>query len=66
MTVKAHMAGVKVLRIEIQEHAVSPADRRRPTVPVQTDTHQSAQSSVVARIAEARGGATEYFTRPTE
>ena len=50
------MTGIEVLRVEVQEHAASPAKGGRPTVPVVADARQGAQSPVIACVAEARGG----------
>ena len=56
MATVVHVAGIEVLRVEVQEHAASPAKGGRPTVPVVADVRQSAQSPIIARVAEARGG----------
>ena len=49
----AHVAGSEALRVEVQEHAASPAKGGRPTEPVVADVVQRARRVV----AEARGGA---------
>ena len=51
------VAGIEELRIKIQEHAVSSAESGRPTVSSIADVHWLAQSSIIARVTEARGGA---------
>ena len=56
----ARVAGIEVLRIEIQVHAVEATRGGRPTVTVKTDTLQIPQSPVAASVAEARGGAARH------
>ena len=46
------VAGIEILRVEPQEHAVSPAKSGRPTVPAAADARQNTRIP----IAEARGG----------
>ena len=53
MATVVHVAGIEVLRVEVQEHAASPAKGGRPTVPVVADAHRYARVCV----AVARGGA---------
>ncbi len=47
-----HAAGIEILRVEPQEHAVSPAKSGRPTVPAAADARQNTRIP----IAETRGG----------
>ena len=61
MATVVHVAGIEVLRVEVQEHAASPAKGGRPTVPVVADVRQSAQSPVIACVAEARGAPSGCF-----
>ncbi len=52
----ARVTRIQVARMEIQVHPRGFESRRAPNVPAFADETQRTRSSVIARIAEARGG----------